>query len=608
MKPVKAVLIFFVLSGISFNEARAGVAASDYEAADLMISEVQHFPQKPLVGETLTFTVFVKNLSKVNASDVTVKVKDHRGMEKSGIIKYLPAGMTQYVLLRITADESHTANDPHHFIFMVDPEDAIAETDEGNNIYFEQLRVDFPSDRDLIVSKAEFTPENPKAGDEIVFTVGVKNLGSSASSHVKVVVRDEKGWSNYGFINSIPAGKKEEIKISLRPEDAHSASNPHNFTVSVDPDNAVSELNEDNNLYSLSAPINVAMAEAPKISPAPAAEPAAAAPFWARWTFQKKEPEKKELEKKEPEKKEPEKKEEPPPVAEAYMPPVDVLPLTPPAVQELYFGLEEEISGIEGSPDIFQKGEVESMLQQLAEEAKSRGIYVRTELGEHFNRWYQYPHNRTHRENTLKALGRLKKDLRISGTGTMRAGSENRTDRIEPAAVEVRPQKEPQAAVSLEKRPAREETGLTEDEEKLSGLLEDLLSIPIVSPVEVMQDTVKVFDRMAIRYGMSEPDRIVLNAKSILNMGAFYESGTFYKRFKFKRLMSEIAEWEQDIAEKIRNYSFRFPDGTSEDAIAAYKKKVIVLSKAFEEKMLDVDLILRLQMEVVEEAEKTFLE
>jgi len=606
---------------MSLSPAHAGVMEWDRGRADLMISEVQHFPQKPVVGETLTFTVFVRNEGAKTAENVTVKIKDHRGTEKSEMIRYIPAGSSQSVFLRLTADESHTARDPHHFIFMVDPEDSIPETDENNNIFFKHLLVSLPSHRDLIVSGVRVTPEDPEAGGLVVFVVTVKNLGSSVADHVKVVVRDQEGWANYGFISRIPADDKKDITISLRADKAHSASNPHNFVVSIDPDNAVAELNEDNNLHAVSTPINVARAEIskPKI---PDMEPASRTPFWAQWMFQEKEPEK---EKKVVAKKtlpaeqktqalttrterEKDGKEEEIPLAEAYMPPAAVIPAVPAATEKLYFDLEDQIDAIEGSPDMFQKSEVESALQQLIEEARSHGVYTKTELGTHFSRWYQYSHNRYHRENTLKALDKLKRDLNIAGPKSVRAELKEIETQMTPRDVEVESREEISAVIELAGEPFQKGSGLTEDEEELKDLLEDLLTIPIVSPVEVMQNTVEVFDRMAIRYGISESDSIVSNAKSILDMGSFYDSGTFYKRFRFRRLMSEIAEWEENIADKIQTYSFRFPDDTSEENVAKYKKKVIVLSKAFEDRMLDVDLILRLQMEVVQEAEKVFLE
>ncbi|MBL7070739.1 MAG: hypothetical protein ISS26_01020 [Candidatus Omnitrophica bacterium] len=563
-------------TGFSFNPNKP----------DLVISEIQHFPINPLVGETLTFTVVVKNIGTELASNVKVEIAGQKGWGKSGLIRFIAPGASQTVFLRVNADESHAVHDPHSFIFTVDPEDGISEQDEGNNIFFKYLRVNFSSHKDLMISDVRLTPTNPQAGGDLVFTVNVSNVGGSVGKDVEVEVYDQRGWRNKDSIDYILPGGNKSIAISLKADDEHFASNPHSFTVKLDPANVIAESNELNNLYSVPTLVNIAKVGLPSATP-PADTPAIA--ISAANMISAKQAAEGEHEM----------------VAEAYMAPVEpVLPIA----KDLYYDLQDQIDGIKGHPDLLQKGEFDSSLRQLTDEAESHNVFIKTELGSHFSQWHQYPYSKYHKDNTFKALAGLKKDLNI----TEAKGDTAETEELKAIAklsemgVVRRPDKGMRPDFTEELSEKRSE--LSQDEKELKGLLESFLSIPIVSPIEVMQDTIAVFKKMGIRYRISEPDKIVANAETIMEIGSFYGKSAFSKRLKFKRLMSEIVMWEQNITKKISLRSLDHEREVSEGLVAKYGNKVAALSEAFDDNMLDVDRILRSQLEVVREAEKAFLD
>jgi len=145
-------------------------------APDLIIETITGLPASPLVGDTVTFAVTIKNQGSGRAtlSRVYFYIDDSsRGYQD---VPELDADTT------VTKTFTWTAQAGLHDIkAVVDDDDKIAETDEDNN----EKMVIFPIP-DLVIEAITGTPVSPSPGDVVTFTVTIKNKGSDRAGSSRV--------------------------------------------------------------------------------------------------------------------------------------------------------------------------------------------------------------------------------------------------------------------------------------------------------------------------------------------------------------------------------------------------------------------------------------
>ena len=145
---------------------------------DLIIESITWSPENPSMGDTVTFTVTVRNQGSDPAGNSSVAYYLDDAYLTSKSVGPLGAGTAQ------TGTFTWEATAGQHTVRAVaDADGAVAESDETNNqamFYFSALAPD------LIIEEITWTPENPSRGDTIAFNILVKNQGTEAvnSSHV----------------------------------------------------------------------------------------------------------------------------------------------------------------------------------------------------------------------------------------------------------------------------------------------------------------------------------------------------------------------------------------------------------------------------------------
>ncbi len=102
---------------------------------DLSVDSLRFSPSSPEVGDLITITATVTNDGSAGANDVNVTFYDGDVEIGSGIIN-MAAGGTQSVSVQWTVTEGG-----HNITAVVDPEDWIIESGEGNNLLTEGLTV-----------------------------------------------------------------------------------------------------------------------------------------------------------------------------------------------------------------------------------------------------------------------------------------------------------------------------------------------------------------------------------------------------------------------------------------------------------------------------------
>ncbi|MFH1646573.1 MAG: CARDB domain-containing protein [Chloroflexota bacterium] len=202
--------------------------------ADLIVQSITCAPPGPTLGDTVTITATVKNQGTrlANPSHLAYYVDDT--LLATVYIDQLNAGETDTV----TADWRARAG-PHTVRAVADVNNAVAETDETNNEKAVTIAVTAP---DLVVQNAAWWPVSPKQGDEVSFSVTIRNRGDyrAGSSYLYYYVDDIFRGSHY--VEEIAPGNTVTKDFTWQ---AH--EEPHSFLVVVDGINTVAESDESNN-------------------------------------------------------------------------------------------------------------------------------------------------------------------------------------------------------------------------------------------------------------------------------------------------------------------------------------------------------------------------
>ncbi|MEZ4712988.1 MAG: CARDB domain-containing protein [Caldilineaceae bacterium] len=209
----------------------------------------------------MTISALVLNSGTADASDILVQFTDMTddaglpiGTEQ--IIDSLPAGGS--VTLEVTYTDTDEAGE-RRIQVAVDPSNSIEESDETDNRAAKTLVVSPPKVPNLMIqpSAIEFAPAKPVEGDQVMVTMTVANNGTAPVSDVQVLVTDvtDNGSDPVGeplVIESLGAGESATLNTTY---DTNGKAGSRQIQVTVDPDDAIEETNEDDNQATKTIPV-----------------------------------------------------------------------------------------------------------------------------------------------------------------------------------------------------------------------------------------------------------------------------------------------------------------------------------------------------------------
>jgi len=220
----------------------------------ISINDIVFSNLSPAANEEITITATIHNIGNADANNILVQFYDG-DPDNGGIL------IGEQVISSITAGSSATAQinwiaqeGTHEIYVVIDPNNDIAESNEGNNIASKSLEVTIALP-DLTVSPNDIIFSNPDPQTtDITFKVTIHNNGEADAT--KVVVQFFDGDPETGQliatanIQSIQAGDSSTVETWW---DVSCSSTE--FSVRIDPDNLIEEENEDNNEYTVTSPI-----------------------------------------------------------------------------------------------------------------------------------------------------------------------------------------------------------------------------------------------------------------------------------------------------------------------------------------------------------------
>ena len=209
-------------------------AASADTGADLIVQNISLSPQNPAIDDTVTITVTIKNQGSATAGLSNVVCYADSTILDTKSIDPLNASVMRTVSFTWKAVEgSHTIR------AVADPSGFITETNENNNTKTFTLTT---LASDLIVQSITWSPSSPSKGDSIVFSIIIKNQGSSKSQYTKVnfyIDENSRGFQDIAAIN--PSGTLTTTYTWT------AITGQHSLKAVIDEPNNVKESNETNN-------------------------------------------------------------------------------------------------------------------------------------------------------------------------------------------------------------------------------------------------------------------------------------------------------------------------------------------------------------------------
>jgi subtilase family serine protease len=230
-------------------------------APDLIVKDITWTPQSAAVGDTLTFTVIIKNQGSGDAP-------------ASMAIAYIDggfAGHLDYPAIEAGAQSTATVTwqatpGAHTISVLADDDKRLEETHEDNN----RLNRDIPLvPPDLSISAVNWSPEDPSIGDKVIFTVTVANQGDglATSFHVAYYIDDL-------LLNpTAVAGVAHDVSVNVTCTWTAEAGR-HTFRAVADAYETVAEANEKDNEYTVEVAARMADLAVGKVTWSPADLPA----------------------------------------------------------------------------------------------------------------------------------------------------------------------------------------------------------------------------------------------------------------------------------------------------------------------------------------------
>lgn len=221
------------------NEASHQCMVTGSTLPDLVVSSLQ-IPSKIYVNDAYQVNVTVNNTGNASASNFKVKLFDNNDLVETKIVSNLNQGSS------IILNFNWTPNIPGEHILRVevDPDGDLLETNENNNTIISSVTA-VPKLPDLIVETIN-TPSNMEVGTSYPLTVTVKNIGPGNSSGGSIALYNGLDLIGTLILGDINSGESSIFTFNWTP----SLLGQQNLRAVVDPDNIVTEANEENNILS----------------------------------------------------------------------------------------------------------------------------------------------------------------------------------------------------------------------------------------------------------------------------------------------------------------------------------------------------------------------
>lgn len=220
---------------------------------DLAMENLTVRPPSPRLGETVQFSVRVRNIGTLSSASSSLTLKVESQTVDSKVLGPLdPAGKLDTSLRWSTAG---LVPGGYHYELSVAPIGDNPDRNTGNNLLAADLEVLAPPPGpDLIVRRILLPEQTPRVGDLMTIGVQVENIGNEDAAPCTMMIFLENGTALLRFTDTpavlpaVPAGMSFTINVTRDTRSYRAGT--YTVNVTVDYSNEVHELNESNNRLS----------------------------------------------------------------------------------------------------------------------------------------------------------------------------------------------------------------------------------------------------------------------------------------------------------------------------------------------------------------------
>jgi len=209
---------------------------------DLIVEQIAWSPSEPIIGDTVTFTVTVKNQGEGRSNYAHIAYYIDNIQITSDRVNPISTNATDNQTFTWAAIAGE-----HVIKAFVDYTEVVAESDETNN---EKVITLVPVGPDLIIESIDWSRNDPSAGETVTFTVTVKNDGGSQADASLVYIYIDNSLRGYQDIPDMDPGTRV-----IRTFDWKVTLGSHAIKAVADDSNLVTESNETNNETSIAYPM-----------------------------------------------------------------------------------------------------------------------------------------------------------------------------------------------------------------------------------------------------------------------------------------------------------------------------------------------------------------
>ncbi|MFC1991555.1 CARDB domain-containing protein [Chloroflexota bacterium] len=210
------------------------VTFSGTKVADLVVQSLTWSPSNPSVGETMTFSVTIKNegTGQAGSSQVTYYIDDEPLVSAS--VDPIEPGSTENTTFTWTVQEGS-----HSIKVITNANLIIPESNEENN----EKTVVYPVPPDLVIKEVTLSPQEPSEGDNVTFTVTVENrsdINMAEGFNIGYYVDDN--YLGFSVAEAVSSGATDNSSFAWV-----ATAGRHNLKAIVDIHDSIIEADENNN-------------------------------------------------------------------------------------------------------------------------------------------------------------------------------------------------------------------------------------------------------------------------------------------------------------------------------------------------------------------------
>ena len=214
--------------------------------ADLVAVSLVPDKDSVSIGDKIVLTATVKNSGMTEAKNIAIRLYDNDQIVGGDMT--VPS-LTEQQSAAMQIETNFTEAGIHNLKIVVDPENKVEESSKANNQAVSAVTVAETQRPDFQITALAFSKNNPLPGEEVTITATVKNGGNAAAPASKLLLTINNPFIDGALliaevdVPAIEAGAAAEAT-------AKTQFNSGSFEVYAyaDSEQAIEELNEDNNL------------------------------------------------------------------------------------------------------------------------------------------------------------------------------------------------------------------------------------------------------------------------------------------------------------------------------------------------------------------------